>query len=210
MSGGPRALLLGARGLGLTVLVLFFLAAFTPLPNLAGARFLTPDPVVPADAIVALAASIEWDGTLGPTSLRRLVRAIELYAGGAAPLLLISGTSPAPGLDEAATRGALARRLGVPAQAIVLVAGPRDTREEAAVVAAVLQRWSARRVLIVTDWSHALRARRVFRAAGFDARVVITTDAPRAARSPRERVELAWNLGRELAANAYYRLAGYL
>jgi uncharacterized SAM-binding protein YcdF (DUF218 family) len=186
------------------------LAAFTPLPNAAARRFVTQDPIAPADAVVPLAGSIAGDGHLGDSSLRRLVRAIELHADGAAPLLVLTGTVQGRGLDEAAVRLALARRLGVADAAIVAQGGQRSTREEAVTVTAILRSRGGRRVLLVTDWFHAGRARAAFRAAGLDARVAVTSDAAEAARTPGERLELSWLVARELAAKLYYRLAGYL
>jgi len=124
-----RRLLLAARALGLATLGLPAVTAFTPLPNVVARRLVTPDPPMPADAIVALAATIAWDGTLD--SIRRFVRAAELYAEGVAPLLVFSGDNHRPGLDEGAVRAALARRFGVPPSAIVTVTGHHTTRDEA-------------------------------------------------------------------------------
>jgi uncharacterized SAM-binding protein YcdF (DUF218 family) len=195
-----------SRLAGLATLGLLALAAFTPLANVVARRLLTPDPPAPADAIVALASTVYQDGTLSDASLRRFARAVELYAAGAAPILVLSGSTPEPGLDEAAVRATLARRFGVPPAAILPVPGSRTTREEARAVAALLGPRGARRVLVVTDWPHATRTRATFSQAGLDARIAVTGRPADAARSPANRLWLAWECARELGARAYYRL----
>ncbi len=202
-----RRVLRLARALGIAAFGLLGAVTLTPLATAVSQGLVTPDPPQPADAIVALAATIHEDGTLSEDSLRRLVRAIELYTEGWAPLLILSGGPLKRGLDEAAVRSALARRLGVPAPAIVPLAGPHTTHEEGQAVAAVLGPRAARRVLIVTDWAHARRARATFRHAGLDARVAVT-GRPADPATPEGRLRLAWECARELLAQTYYRLAG--
>jgi uncharacterized SAM-binding protein YcdF (DUF218 family) len=198
-----------SRLAGLATLGLLAVAAFTPLPNVVARRLLTPDPPAPADAIVALNATVYRDGTLSDASLRRFARAVELYAAGAAPLLVLSGSTPEPGLDEAAIRATLARRFGVPPAAILPVPGPHTTREEALAVAALLGPRGARRVLVVTDWLHATRARAMFQRAGLDARIAVAGRPADTALTPASRLQLAWECTRELGARAYYRLSGF-
>lgn len=212
-SPGPavRTVLRVARALGILVIGAGLAAAFTPLPNALARRVVAPDPPGPADAIVALAAVAHPDGTLSDDSLRRLVRAVELFGEGRAPLLVLPGAPIATGADEAAIRARLAGRLGVPPAAILTLGGAaRTTGEEARLTATLLEARAARRVLLVTDWTHAARARATFRRAGLDARVVVTTRLPDTMVTPGGRVILAWACARELAAYAYYRLAGLL
>jgi uncharacterized SAM-binding protein YcdF (DUF218 family) len=201
--------LLAARVLGLLVLAAGGTAAWTPLPSLLARRLVTPDPPGPADAIVALAAVARADGTLQDKSLRRLIRAVELYAEGRAPLLVLSGSLPGAGVDEARLRMELAGRLGVPSSAILAIGGSRTTWEEARATAARLEPHGLRRVLVVTDWCHAGRARAAFLRAGLDARVAVTGRPADAARTAGERLALAWHCLREMAATVYYRLAGF-
>jgi uncharacterized SAM-binding protein YcdF (DUF218 family) len=201
--------LLLARALGVLAIAAALAAAFTPLPNVLARRLVTPDPPGPADAIVALAARAHADGTLSDDSLRRLVRALELYAEGRAPLLVLSGAPPRAEADEAGIRARLARRLGVPAGALLTLSRPaRTTDEEARLTAALLGARGLERVLVVTDWTHAARARGAFRRAGLDARVAVTARVADAAETPGERAALAWACVREVLARVYYRLAG--
>jgi uncharacterized SAM-binding protein YcdF (DUF218 family) len=204
-----RHLLLVARALGFATLGLLAVTAFTPLPNVVARRLMTPDSPMPADAIVALAAAILRDGTLSDDSIRRFVRATELYADGLAPLLILSGTTPGPGLDEGEVRAALARRLGVPAAAIITLGGTHTTRDEAVAVAAALRPRGARHVLVVTDWAHAARVRATFEQVGLEVRVAVTGQPADAAVTPDRRLWLAWECAREALARAYYRLAGF-
>lgn len=204
-----RRLLSGARALGLATLGLMTVTALTPLPNVVARSLVTPDPPMPADAIVALASAIDRDGMLSDTSLRRLVRATELYTEGLAPLLVLSGGNLRLGLDEAEVRAALARRFGVPPSAIVTVSGHQTTREEALAVVTALQSRGAHRLLVVTDWDHARRARATFQRVGFDVRVAVTRRPADAASTPPGRLRLGWECIRALLALVYYRLLGF-
>jgi uncharacterized SAM-binding protein YcdF (DUF218 family) len=204
-----RSLLRVARLLGYATLGLLAVLAATPLANGLARRLVIPDPPMPADAIVPLAATIHLDGTLSDDSVRRLMRAVELHGQGLAPLLVLSGITTETGMDEARTRASLVHRSGVSPSATITVSGHRTTREEALAVVAALRPLGARRLLIVTDWVHAERARRTFERAGVDVRVAVTRRPADTVRSPAGRLRLAWECGRELAALVYYRLAGF-
>jgi uncharacterized SAM-binding protein YcdF (DUF218 family) len=204
-----RRLLRAARALGLLTVGLLTITAFTPLSNVVARSLAAPDSPRPVDAIVALASNIQRDGALNEPSLRRLVRAMELYAEGLAPLLVLSGAHVESGLDEGAVRAALARRLGVPQSAIVTVTGPRSTREEALAIEVALQSRGVHRLLVVTDWDHAERARATFERVGFEVRVAVTRRPADAASTPKDRLRLGWDCARSLLALAYYRLLGF-
>jgi uncharacterized SAM-binding protein YcdF (DUF218 family) len=204
-----RRLLRVVRALGFATLGLLAATALTPLPNVVARSLVTPDPETPADAIVALAGAIHADGTLNDSSIRRFVRATELYKEGLAPLLVLSGGKPTPELDEAEVRAALARRFGVPPSAIVTVTGHHTTRQEALAVVAVLEPRGVHRVLVVTDWDHAGRARATFQTVGFDVRVAVTRRPADAVSTPQARLWLGWECARELLALVYYRLARF-
>lgn len=204
-----RSLLMAARAVGSAMLGLMAVAAFTPLPNVAARYLVTPDSPMPAGAIVALASTINGDGTLSDMSISRFVRAAELYAEGLAPLLVLSGSEVEDGGDEAEVRTLLARRFGVPPSAIVTVSGHYTTRDEALAIATALRARGISHALVVTGWAHTARVRDVFRRLGLDVRVVATSDAVDASRTPQARLWLAWECARELSARLYYRLAGF-
>jgi uncharacterized SAM-binding protein YcdF (DUF218 family) len=197
-----------ARALGLATLGVLAATALTPLPNVVARSLVTPDPATPVDAIVALAGAIHTDGTLSDDSIRRFLRATDLYTEGLAPLLVLSGGRPRPGLDEGDVRAALARRFGVPPSAIVTINANYTTRDEALAVAAALRPRGAHSVLVVTDWDHAGRARATFERVGFEVRVAVTRRPADAVSTPNGRLWLGWECVRELLALAYYRLLG--
>ena len=104
----------GLRYVGLIGLLLFVLAAFTPLANLLNIRMAGQAHIVPSDAIVVMGrGGADSDGVLTNRSLRRLLLGVDLYNGALAPVLVLSGSAP-----ETEARKALAREMGVPDKAI--------------------------------------------------------------------------------------------
>src|ERR1700754_5166533 len=100
----------GLRCVGLIALVLFILAAFTPLANLLNILMAGRADMVPSDAIVVMGrGGADSDGVLTNRSLRRLLVGVGLYNDALAPVLVLSGSPP-----ETEARKALARELGVP------------------------------------------------------------------------------------------------
>ena len=196
--------LVGALGLaGLLV------AAFTSLPGIVARRLEMPARIEPADAIVALGGDIGPDATLVGSSLRRAVTAIVLERRSLAPLLVFSGVRLENGAEESEARAKLARSLGVPGDRIVTVLGARNTREEAIRVAATLRVRGARRILLVTDSLHLVRARALFEQAGLQVLPAPTDDRLAEVSTPSARVALALHLLQEGLARLYYRVAGY-
>ena len=108
-----------ARAIGVCAVLLFFLVAFTPLPNRLHARFVVREDIAPADAIVVLGAGANRD-YLTERSLRRALHGIRMFHRHLAPLLVLHGPPQDGSAPESATRAALARDLDVPASAIVL------------------------------------------------------------------------------------------
>jgi len=196
------------RVLGAASLAGLLAVAFTPLPNVLGRALGSASRLERADAIVALGSSVLPSGRLSSTSLRRAVDGIRLYRQGYAPLLVFSGSPPRDGRPaEGAVRTRLALELGVPAEAIVTVEA-WTTRDEAARVAALLQARGVRRVLLVTESHHMVRARPLFERGGLEV-LPAPTDTPWLAPNPEARLLLAWQLAGELFARLYYWLAGY-
>lgn len=85
----------------------------------------------PADAIVVLGGGVHPDGTLPLVARTRVERAAELFRGGIAPHVVLSGRcglmQPEPPVTEAAAMAAYAMELGVPREALLLEEGSKDT-----------------------------------------------------------------------------------
>jgi uncharacterized SAM-binding protein YcdF (DUF218 family) len=206
MSAAPGASLRSCRLLGAAALTLFVVLAFTPAANLVAAWFEMPPEVEPAEAIVVLGgggAGLD-DGLPTNRSLRRAVEGILLYRDGLAPLLVFSGSRA-----EIESRVRMAVRLGVPPTALVRLPGSRTTRDEALRLQAFAAHTGVRKILLVTDAPHMLRARRLFAQGGFDALPVPVGGTLRAEPSPEARLSLVRDLFQELLARLYYRVAGY-
>ena len=197
------------RVLGTLVVVLFFITAFTPLPNqLDRAMGLKPD-LGPAGAIVVLGSGIHPDGVLSERSLVHALHGIALWRRGLAPLLVFSGPGRGGGRSEAQTRLALASTLGLPSTAVVADSGGHTTRGEARSIHDLLGPRGVRRILLVTDTRHQARARRAFEAVGFEVRPAPPPDFLGGARSPQERLQLARRLFEVWLARAYYAMTGF-
>jgi uncharacterized SAM-binding protein YcdF (DUF218 family) len=194
----------GLRCLGLIALLVFTVAAFTPLANLINIRMAGASHVEPSDAIVVLGrGGADSDGVLTNRSLRRLLRGVGLYHDGLAPLLVLSGS-----VGETHARLTLARGLGIPETAILTTARARTTREEAEEVARLLLPIGQRHILLVADPIDMPRSRALMEHSGFVVRPVPT--AATGPSNPESRLGLFRDLTTELSAWAYYRLTGVL
>jgi len=194
----------GLRGLGLIALLLFAVAAFTPLANLINIWMAGVSHVEPSDAIVVLGrGGADTDGVLTNRSLRRLLRGVGLYQDGFAPLLVLSGSA-----EETRARMSLARGYRIPETAILTTAQARTTKEEAGELARLLLPLGQRRILLVADPIDMPRARALMERAGFEVHPVPT--AATGPSNPESRLGLLRDLTTELCAWAYYRLTGVL
>jgi uncharacterized SAM-binding protein YcdF (DUF218 family) len=122
----------------------------------------------PADAIVVLGGGVESDGSLPRVASTRVERAVEAWRHGVAPRLVLTGrcglSDPEPAVTEAAAMAALARRLGVPDDALLLEEEARDTLGNAYFVRArFLEPNGWRSIRVVTSDFHLSRAAWVFR-----------------------------------------------
>jgi uncharacterized SAM-binding protein YcdF (DUF218 family) len=198
------------RLLGLAAVLLFIVAAFTPVPGRLTRHLAVTSQPGPAQAIVVLGAGVSTDGLLNSTSLRRALEGIVLHRRGLAPLLVLLGPVYRGTRPEAEVRADLARALGVASDAIVTVQGAWTTREEAQRVRTALAPRGVTRILLVTDSQHLVRAVPLFERQGFDVAPVAADDVSAAARKPEDRLDLSRRLAQEIVARAYHRLAGYL
>ena len=198
----PRLL----RPLGVIALASFLVTAFTPLVELLQGHLMGEVAPRPADAIVVLGSSVGIDGTLTRDSLQRTVHGILLYKRGLAPLLVLSGTERPEYPSEAEMRARLARDFGVPPEAIVTEGGVQTTRDEARRSRARLVPRGVRRILLVSDALHLLRARPLFEGEGFEV-VVAPSNGPAEQRlDPERRLWVMRSLLSELAARLYARV----
>ena len=194
----------GLRCLGLIALLLFAVAAFTPLANLINIWMAGVSHVEPSDAIVILGrGGADADDVLTNRSLRRLLRGVGLYHDGFAPLLVLSGSA-----GETRARMTLARGFRIPETAILTSAQARTTKEEAEEVAKLLLPLGQRRILLVADPIDMPRSRALMERAGFVVHPVPT--AASGPSKPESRLGLLRDLTTELSAWAYYRLTGVL
>nr|AYM52736.1 hypothetical protein [Archangium disciforme] len=121
-----------------------------------------------ADAVVVLGARVLPGGEPSGALRARTEKAVALYQRGLAPRLVFSGGVGVHPPSEARVMLALATRLGVPAEACVLEEESHSTEENARHAARLLRDMGARRVVVVSDPYHLLRARQYFRLHGFD------------------------------------------
>ena len=194
----------GLRYVGLIGLLLFVLAAFTPLANLLNIRMAGQAHIVPSDAIVVMGrGGADSDGVLTNRSLRRLLLGVDLYNGALAPVLVLSGSAP-----ETEARKALAREMGVPDKAILVSAKARTTREEASEIRGLLLPLGRQRILLVADPTDMPRTRVLMERSGFEVHPVPTASSGPS--TPESRLGLCRDIAIELSAWAYYRLSGAL
>ena len=128
--------------------------------------------VVPeADVIVLLGGATRGDthmGTLADLNRHadRLVHTVALFKAGKAPVVLVTGGSPAGGRPEAKQIKDLLVVMGVPERRILLENVSRNTSENASFSAQILQSRDMRQILLVTSAYHMPRAKGLFDAQG--------------------------------------------
>lgn len=129
------------------------------------------------DAIVVLGAA-QFDCRPSPVLQRRLDRAFELYRGGAAPVIVVTGgKQDGDRCTEAETGANYLRGQGVPDADLLLEVQGRNTWESLAAATRILNQRDLHRVVLVTDGYHALRARGISGELGLDAVVSPSNDS---------------------------------
>jgi uncharacterized SAM-binding protein YcdF (DUF218 family) len=114
------------------------------------------------------------------------------------------------GPSEPAVRADLARGLGVPPEALLVLDGARTTRDEGVLVAAALRPRGVRRILLVSAAEHLPRAGGVFERQGLAVLPAPVHEVWPQSRRPSHRLDLARRLAQEAAGRVVYRLAGHL
>lgn len=152
-------------------LALATLLAFGWLASAGGVLwFASRDGAAPADAIVVLGAA-QYRGRPSPVLRARLDHAVELYAQGLAPrLVLTGGMAEGDTASEAAVSRAYVLRAGVPDTALLLENEGRTTHQSLRAVAQLLEVRGLERVILVSDPFHLFRASVVARREGLAVR----------------------------------------
>ena len=136
------------------------------------------DERAPADAVVVLGAA-QYDGRPSPVFQARLDHALALYAERVAPQVVVTGGKQASDrVTEAFTAYDYLRDRGVPDDALLVVTDGRDTWESLAATARVLDERGLRRVVLVSDPTHALRTQVIAESLGLHAQVSPTDTSP--------------------------------
>lgn len=160
-----------------------------------------------ADAIVVLGAGVVGRCEPNLNAIQRTLLAARLWRAGRAPILITTGGQET-GVKCAVGQvmADLAIELGVPPEAVQAETKSRSTHENAAMAAPLLRRLGVRRILIVTDRLHLLRAARSFAREGF---VVELAGVPVYAGHPNN-VSMLVAAAREAVALRYYDHNGWL
>lgn len=170
LSGKRRRTLRGELSRWLMALALTVGAAVPLLIiSLGGAVILQAriDQARPVDAIVVLGAA-QYNGRPSPVLQARLDHALELYHAGYAPLLVVTGgKQPGDVYTEADAGQMYLTARGVPAPAILMESQSHDTWDNLQGVQAQLRQRGVKRLLIVSDGFHILRAKLMARKLGF-------------------------------------------
>ena len=132
----------------------------------------------PADAIVVLGAA-QYNGLPSPVLEARISHAVDLYASGVAPLLIVTGgKAVGDRTTEASAARAWAEEHGVPASAILAEDRGRTTLESLEAVAELFRTRKLTSAVFVSDRSHMLRVLRIATDEGITAWGSPTTTSP--------------------------------
>ena len=132
----------------------------------------------PADAIVVLGAA-QYNGRPSPVLEARISHAVDLYAAGVAPLLIVTGgKAVGDRTTEASAARAWAEDHGVPASAILAEDRGRTTLESLEAVAGMLRARKLTTAVFVSDRTHMLRVLRIATDQGVTAWGSPTTTSP--------------------------------
>jgi uncharacterized SAM-binding protein YcdF (DUF218 family) len=155
--------------LSLGILVLNFIAtiSFAGYVIALPLKWWTPEnSLEQADAIVVLGAYSQRTGAPTAGSAERSYLGSQVFLNGRAPMMLLTGYSSYDSLGSAKSMRIIALGMGVP-DAYILMAGGRDSYDEARRGAAVLHKHNAQTIILVTSWYHIPRAKAVWEKQGF-------------------------------------------
>lgn len=147
-----------------------------------------------ADALIVLGAQVHRNGRPSAALRGRVLRAVELYHGGYAPRMILTGGVGDAGVSEAAVMQAVAIAHRVPERALVLEPHATRTSESAQAVGTIARRNGWHAVIVVSDPFHLWRSALLFVAEGLAVQTAATDDRYFTRRSRR------YYRGREVAA----------
>ena len=135
------------------------------------------DQARPVDAIIVMGAA-QYDGRPSKLLAARLDHALELYEEGYAPLIVTTGGNrPGDRFTEAEASANYLIERGVPAEAIIQVAG-ENSYESLELASNEVRFRGLQRVLLVSDPYHMLRTRLIAQELGLTAYVSPTQTSP--------------------------------
>jgi uncharacterized SAM-binding protein YcdF (DUF218 family) len=156
----------GRRALGAIFLAVLLIAAMWAAVVVAVAVQAAHDQATTADAIVVLGAA-QYNGRPSPVFRARLDHAAALYQRGLAPTVLVTGGIGAHDtLDEANVGRDYLVRLRIPDDAVIPLAGGKNTFSSLEQVTRWFEGRESRRVLLVSDGFHMLRLQIIARRLG--------------------------------------------
>lgn len=157
----------------------------------------------PADAAIVLGAAVPSTGP-SPVFVERINHAVDLYKSGAVKYLIMTGGK---GLGERVAEADAGRQAaieaGVPPGAILTETASRDTQQNLANARPIVEAHGFRRVLVVSDPLHMMRAMQAASDAGLDA-----APSPTPTTRYRTLVSQLPMLIRETYYNMHYRILG--
>jgi len=120
-----------------------------------------------ADAIVVLGSSAQKNGAPTDGSAERAYEGAEAFLKGRAPVMLLTGFSEHDSLGSAKSMAIVVLGMGV-SRENVLMAGGRNSYEEAVLGGDILHKHDVHKIVLVTSWYHIPRAKLVWEGQGFD------------------------------------------
>jgi uncharacterized SAM-binding protein YcdF (DUF218 family) len=162
----------------------------------------TRDEARPAEAIVVLGAA-QYDGRPSPVLRDRLEHALELWADGLAPIIVVTGgQQPGDRFTEAGAGYRYLRDRGVPDESLLREESGKNTWQQLAASSRFLAERGITDVLLVSDGYHAKRLAAIAGELGLDA--AVSPSGTHLSRDGRLRA-----LVRETAAVSVGRIIGY-
>lgn len=216
------------KGFAVLFTAIFFLAAYTPLANVAARPLILPEQLVKSDVIIVLGGGAYENGVLGAPSNERLLRGLLLYKNSLAPAIIFSGGAitsastkfihtitasddrSAINAPEAAVMYDTAVALGIPKNDMSVDGRSTNTRENLKDVKELMIKNAQKTCLIVTSSTHIMRAMLIAEKLGMDCAPAPVIDTTALRRSAMDRITLFHSVLWEYAGLVLYRVYGYI